>query len=269
MSISAKTKLCMVIGDPVEHSLSPAMHNAGYKAAGLDSEFVYVGTHVTPENLDVFVDAIRVMNIRGISCTMPHKQTIVPLLDIIDPVAQKIGAINTVVNNNGVLTGYNTDWLGVVTPLENTTTLKGKHVAVLGAGGSARAAIYGLIQRGAKVTCFNRTYKKAAQLAEEFDCQTQPLEAVAELAAADIIINTIPGRDSPIAKQLLRPDQIVFDIVYSAQTSLLIAEARAMGCQTLTGLDMLLHQGMAQFTLFTRVSAPEQAMRHALQGENT
>ena len=268
MNISAKTKLCMVIGDPVEHSLSPAMHNAGYKAAGLDSEFVYDGTHVTPQNLEAFVNAIRVMNIRGVSCTMPHKQAIMPLLDKIDPIAQKIGEVNTVVNNNGILTGCNTDWLGVIAPLENLTKLEGKRVAVLGAGGSARAAIYGLVSRGAEVTCFNRTLDKAVRLAQEFNCKAQPLVAAAavELYSADIYVNTIPNSDKLFPGGFQAPGRIVFDIVYSNKTSAIIADAKKAGCKVVTGHDMLLHQGTAQFALFTGVPAPEQAMRQALEG---
>lgn len=266
MSISAKTKLCMVIGDPVEHSLSPAMHNAGYKAAGLDSEFVYTGAHITPENLESFVNAVRVLNIRGVSCTMPHKQAIMPLLDKIDPVAQKIGAVNTIVNNNGILTGSNTDWIGAIAPLETLTELKGKRVAVLGAGGSARAVIYGLVSRDAELTCFNRTYNKAVQLAQEFGCKAQPLVAAAELYSADIYVNTIPNSEGLFPEGFRAPGRIVFDIVYSKKTNPVISDAKEAGCKVLTGHDMLLHQGMAQFALFTGVPAPEQAMRRALEG---
>src|SRR3990167_2361987 len=148
MKISGKTKMCIIIGDPVEHSLSPAMHNAAYKALGIDDQFVFTAAHVNVKDVKKVVDAVRVMGIRGLTCTIPHKIEVMKYLDEIDPIAQKIGAVNTVVNDNGILKGYNTDWLGTVTPLEKIITLNDKNVALIGAGGVARACGYGLVKRG-------------------------------------------------------------------------------------------------------------------------
>lgn len=254
----------MVIGDPVEHSLSPTMHNAGYKALGIDGDFVYLGSRVTSKDLEIFIHAMRVMNIRGVSCTMPHKHAVMKHLDVIDPIAEKIGAVNTIVNENNVLTGYNTDWQGIVKPLKQLTELKNKKIAVLGAGGSARAAVHGLVECGAQVICYNRTMEKAEQLAKEFNCTAKPLEAMNDIKNVDIIVATTPNE--LLNKNLLKPDHIVFDIVYAKERSQLIDDARAIGCRTLSGQDMLLHQGTTQFTLYTGQPAPERAMRRALEG---
>src|SRR3989344_5039081 len=160
MKLSAKTKICLIIGDPVEHSLSPAMHNAGYEALGIDNQFVFLGAKVKVEDVETAVQAMRKMGIHGLTCTIPHKVVVMKYLDKIDETARKIGAVNTVLNQNGKLIGFNTDWQGVVIPLEKVTKLPGKKVMVVGAGGAARAIVYGLLKRGAKVKIFNRTKKK-------------------------------------------------------------------------------------------------------------
>src|SRR5215469_6755884 len=161
MKITAKTKICMVIGDPVEPSLSPQMHNAGYEELHIDDQFVYVACHVKVNDIENFVKGIRTMNIWGISCTIPHKRAVMPYLDEIDEVAKKIGAVNTIVNHDNKLIGYNTDWLGILNPLGKFTTLKEKHVAIIGAGGAARAAAYAVTSKGAKLSLFNRTLTNA------------------------------------------------------------------------------------------------------------
>src|ERR1700689_697025 len=129
MNITAKTKLCMSIGDPIAHSKGPELYNAVYRELGMDSEFVYVSCRVKIEDLGDFIKGVRAMDIRGVSCTLPHKVEVMKYLDKIDPLAAKIGAVNTVVNDDGVLTGYNTDVLGAVLPLKARTNLEGKKVA--------------------------------------------------------------------------------------------------------------------------------------------
>lgn len=267
--ITARARLCMVIGDPVEHSLSPLLHNSAYQALAIDNEFVFVGCQVSSDRLTDLVAAVRTLNVRGVSCTMPHKETILPLLDKVDPVAERIGAANTVVNENGNLTGYNTDWQGIVTPLERLTPLKGKRVAIIGAGGSAKAAVYGLSQAGAKLTIFNRTVSKARELAERFDCAAAPLDDTDGIRAADIICNMTPagmGDDQtlPVPAACLRPGQIVFDAVYHPLDTPLLKAAKAAGAQTLPGAEMLLHQALPQFALYTGREAPEAVMRDIL-----
>jgi shikimate dehydrogenase len=270
MKITAKTKLCMVIGDPVEHSLSPQMHNAGYERLGIDGEYVFVGCNVKPEDLGDFVSGIRAMRIKGVSCTRPHKLEIMKHLDEIDEVARKIGAVNTIVNDSGRLTGYNTDWIGVVASLETLTDLQGKRVALLGAGGAARAAAYGVTSKDVELTIYNRTLEKAQQLAELFGGKARSLNELEEVRSADIIINATsvglsPDEDqTPLPKEFINEQQIVFDTIYTPLETRLMQEAKQQGAQVIPGTEMLLRQGLAQFKLFTGQEAPEEAMRNTL-----
>lgn len=270
MKITAKTNVCMIIGDPVEHSLSPQIHNAAYKALGIDDQFVFVAAHVKPEDLAQTLSGVRAMHIRGLTCTIPHKTTVMHYLDAIDETARKIGAVNTIVNENGKLTGYNTDWLGVVTPLEKVTTIKDKKVAVIGAGGAARAVVYGIFKHGGKVTIFNRTIKKAKQLAEEFGCAYAANDDFAIIKDMDIIFNaTSVGLDAkkdetPLPKVFITNNHIVFDAIYVPYETQLLKDAKEKGAQVIHGLEMLLYQGMAQFQLYTNQIAPEDVMRKLL-----
>jgi shikimate dehydrogenase len=159
MNITSKTRICALIGDPVEHSMSPLIHNAAYAELGLD--FVYVSFRVVKEHLAEAVAGLRALNVRGFNVTMPHKVTIIPMLDAIDLLARQIGAVNTVVNDNGVLTGYNTDGLGVLKALqEKGVEPKGKKVVVIGAGGASRAISHVLAREGARLTITNRRARK-------------------------------------------------------------------------------------------------------------
>lgn len=272
MKINATTKLCLVIGDPVEDSLSPQIHNAGYERLGIDADFVYVAARVRPEDLAAFIRAIKAIAIRGFGCKQPHKLAVMPHLDEIDEVARMIGAVNTVVNDNGRLKGYNTDWIGIVAPLEAVTALKGKKVVLLGAGGAARAAAYGLVNKGAELTIYNRTLEKAQQLADQFGGQAHSLDDLAAIKSMDIIVNTtsvglpLANDETPLPQASMNAKQIVFDAVYSSGDTRLLREAAQQGAQVIRGTEMLLHQGMEQFKLFTGRDAPEEAMRAALTG---
>lgn len=274
MKISAKTKICLIIGDPVEHSLSPAMHNAGYEALGIDNQFVYLGAKVKVEDVGLAVECMRKMGIHGLTCTIPHKIEVMKYLDEINEMAKKIGAVNTVLNRNGKLIGFNTDWQGAVIPLEKITNLSGKKVLVLGAGGAARAVVFGLLKCGAKVTIFNRTKEKAIKLAEEFSCQTTDLKDESEISNFDIIINTTSvgmkplENKTPITVKYLTVNQIVFDIVYAPFETKLLKEAKKRGAKIIRGIEMLLHQGTAQFEIYTGHKAPEEVMRRVLYEKN-
>lgn len=270
MKITAKTKICMVIGYPVEHSLGPKIYNAIYKVMGIDSEYVYIGCKVKIEDISDFLKGIRAMNIRGVSCTIPHKIAVLPYLDKIDKVANKIGAVNTIVNDNGILTGYNTDWLGATIPLEKITSLKNKHVAILGAGGAARAVAYGIIRKGGKVTIFNRTFSNAEKLAKDFKCEYFSLDEIKNVNKTDIIINTTsvglhPQIDeTPLPKKFISDKHIVFDAVYVPYETRLLKEAKEQGATIIHGTEMLLQQGLAQFKLYTGLDAPEEKLRNIL-----
>ena len=258
----------MVIGDPIEHSLSPQMHNAGYEALGIDSQFVYVACRVTVEAIPDFINGVRAMHIKGVSCTIPHKIAVMKYLDEIDEVAKKIGAVNTIVNDDGVLQGYNTDWLGVLTPLEKLTSLKNKSVALLGAGGAARAVAYAVVSKGATLTVYNRTIIKAKLLAKDFGAVAKELHNYKDICASDIIINTtsvgLDNDETPIPKEYINKNHIVFDAVYGKKETQLIQDAKEKGAQIITGKQMLLHQGSAQFTLFTGYVAPTEAIEKIL-----
>lgn len=268
MNITAKTKICMVIGDPVGHSLSPQVHNAAYDALGLD--FVFVGSRVKKDNLENFIKGVRAMNIRGISVTLPHKINIMNYLDEIDESAKKIGAINTIVNNEGILKGYNTDWFGIVGPIGQKTSLNGKTVAIIGASGAARAAAYGITSKGGKLTIYNRTFEKAKILAEEFGGEAFSLGQLKKVKDADVIINTTSigmypnTNETPLPKEYITHQHIVMDAVYKPRKTRLLQEAKEQGATTIDGIEMFFGQAFPQFELYTGHDAPIEAMKNAV-----
>lgn len=263
--------LNMSVGDPISHSLSPAMHNAGYKAFGIENKNLFVSCRVKEEKLERFIEAVKLLGINGISVTLPHKQKIMKCLDNIDETAEKIGAVNTVVNENGKLIGYNTDWIGAVNALKQKTGISGKKVAVLGAGGAARAIIFGILKEGGKVKIFNRTKEKAEEISVAFGCEFGGLDQISEIKNFDIVINsTSVGMDnseeSPVDKDLIRKNQIVFDVVYNPKETKLLKDAKEKGAKVIYGAEMLLYQGVEQFRLYTGLEAPVKEMEKALLG---
>jgi shikimate dehydrogenase len=245
------------------------MHNAAYAAARLP--FVMAGAHVRAEGLPDAIKGMRALGIRGLAVTMPHKVAIMDLLDEVDPVAATIGAVNTVVNESGKLTGYNTDWLGILRPLEERTSLEGKKVALLGAGGAAQAALYACSTKGASVTIFNRSIDKAEAIAERFAANVLSIKKTEELSAFDIIINTTSvgmapdAEASPVPESALAKDQIVFETIYAPITTKLLQMSERIGAKTIPGLDMFLEQGVEQFHLHTGVKAPRDEMEKILR----
>lgn len=265
--IDAHTVLYGIIGKPVRHSLSPAMHNAAFQHEKINAVYLAFETDDCPQACS----SMRCLDIKGYSVTIPNKEDIVPLLDKTDHAVQKIGACNTIKNVNGTLVGTNTDWLGAITALEKSgITLKGAKTVILGAGGSARAVAYGLLEREAKVTICNRTLEKAQQLALEFGCEYASLSE-AEKIHADILVNTTSvgmanlSDKSPISKKGVENYQIIMDIVYNPLETVLLRYAKAAGKITINGLYMLLYQAMAQFEYWTGQKAPEKIMRKALE----
>ena len=260
----------MVIGDPVGHSLGPQMYNEAYKSLGINGEYVYVGCNVKIDALADFIKGIRAMGILGVSCTVPHKVAVMPYLDVVDDVAKQIGAVNTIVNDNGTLHGYNTDWLGVVTPLEKLISIQNKNVALLGAGGAARAAAYGITKLGGNLTIFNRTADKAQMLAKEFGADSASFEALEKVHDMDIIFNaTTVGlhpntSETPLPKEYIARHHIIFDAVYVPYQTRLLSEAEEKGATVIHGTEMLLYQGMEQFKLYTGYDAPEDILRNVL-----
>jgi shikimate dehydrogenase len=262
--IDGHTKIYGILGRPVTHSLSPAMHNAAFRELGLNA--VYVAFPVT--DLTQAVAGLRGLAIGGVSVTIPFKEEIMPLLDEIDAQAAAMGAVNTVVNRDGRLSGYNTDWLGAVAALQAKTGLKGEHVLILGAGGAARAIAFGVLAEGGRVTLTDVDEQKTAALARDLRVAAIPVTAV-DRCLAGILVNATPvgmaphPDEIPIAAELLGRFNLVMDIVYRPLQTRLLREARARSCVTVDGLQMLIHQGAAQFELWTGKPAPVAIMAQA------
>jgi shikimate dehydrogenase len=262
--INGQTKIFGILGRPVAHSLSPAMHNAAFRYLGINA--AYVAFPVT--GLPQAVSGLRGLGIGGVSVTIPFKEEIVPLIDALDPQAAKIGAVNTVVNRDGRLTGYNTDWLGAVTALTAKVSLKSRHVLILGAGGASRAIAYGIIQNGARVSLTDVDQARATALVQDLGGEAIPLNTVRDCPAAILVnatpVGLAPDVDGiPIDPDLLGRFEVVMDIVYKPLQTRLLREAEAHGCTAIDGLQMLIHQGAAQFELFTGQAAPAEVMAQA------
>ncbi len=260
-NITAKTAVYAVAGEPIGASLSPLMHNTAYTAAGMDAVYLPLET-ADPQELHEVTERLR---IRGLSITMPLKETVLPLLSRRDNTVRQMGACNTLLRQpDGQLSGFNTDIDGIIGPLERRMPLLGKRVLVLGAGGAARAAVFGVRGRGAKVFLLNRTAARAETLAQESGARVQPRETLAE-THFDIIINSTPygmrGKDmaAPIAEEEMDCD-LFFDLVYNpVETSLLRLAARK-GIRAIPGVEMFVAQGVRQFELWTGQPAPEGEM---------
>lgn len=272
--IDADTKICCVIGDPVEHSLSPLLHNTGYRALGLN--FTYIAFRV--KDIRQALDGIRALGIRGASVTIPHKITAMNYVDELDDVSRGIGAINTIVNDDGVLSGCNTDYVAALKALEEKTMLQGKKAVLLGSGGVALTIATGLKRSGAELTILNRNKEKAVELAKSINAEGfGGLDDLSLIASADILINaTSVGmwpdvNESIVPRELLHSNLIVFDVVYNPKMTRLIREAKAAGCTIIRGYKMFLLQAAEQFKLFTGHEAPlhnmEKVLLKALKGE--
>jgi len=269
MPDNTRKKICLVIGDPVSHSLSPAMHNAAYKALGIDSQYTFLAKQVKPEELaDAMKEELRAPNIHAFACTIPHKETVIQYLDNMDETAKEIGAVNTVLNNNGALKGYNTDWEGAINALLKYTSLKNKKVAVLGSGGTARAIVYGLSKENCQISLYSRSTDKALTIFQKSKCELFPWDKREDVYNAEIIINaTSVGREddaTPLSGKGITDKHILFDVNYKKGNTQLLNLAKLKNAIIIDGLEMLLQQGMLQFELYTGMKAPENAMREAL-----
>lgn len=276
-NIGPQTAVYGVIADPVGHSLSPQIHNAAFGAAGVDA--VYVPFRVPFDTLGQFMEDVGRLGIRGLSVTIPHKEAVAKYLTKVDPAVKGIGAVNTVLFRDEEVLGYNTDYkaamdcleqaLGGIAPPGTPSPLADKRVLVLGAGGVARAVMYGLQRRGAKTTIASRTKSRAQHLADAFGGKC--IEWAARHAPSEIVVNCTPigmhpnVDESPFNKSHLKPNMIVFDTVYNPESTLLLKEAKSHGCKTVTGVEMFIKQAAIQFWLFTGQEAPEPLMRDTLK----
>lgn len=266
-------KRCYILGYPVKHSLSPDMHNTAFRELGLDYE--YLLKSVKPEDLGAFMKTeMRTPEVRGASVTIPHKVEIMKYLDKTDETAETIGAVNTIVNDDGILTGYNTDGLGFARALEETYgALIDAKTLVLGAGGASRAVSYVLATKVKKLIILNRTPVKAQKLAETISKNTGKNVFWGSLGQidqyvpdVDIIVNTTslgmtPDIDStPVPKRLLNKDHLSYDIVYNPINTRFLKETEEKGGRILKGVKMLVYQGVIAFELWTGVTPPVETM---------
>lgn len=266
-SITAKTAVYAVIGNPIAHSMSPVMHNAAFKQAGING--VYVGFQVF--DLKAAMTGFKALGVGGISVTIPYKIEVSKCLDRVDPMAQSIGAVNTIVLKKKGLVGYNTDGIGAVKALKKEGQLKGRPVIILGAGGAARAIGYVVKQEGGIITIVNRSKDRGEQLAEELNAHFIPL---AEYSGGDsqVLINTTPvgmspnTRDMPVNPSVLKTSMVVMDIIYNPLKTNLLKTAERVGCTTISGLEMFVYQGAVQFELWTGRPAPVRTMKTAVLG---
>ena len=266
MRINGSTEVYGIIGNPVAHSLSPAMHNSAFEALGMNK--VYVAFHAT--NAAKALEGCRALGVLGLSVTIPHKEGVLAHIDSIDPLAEKIGAVNTLVfDRDKKIHGLNTDWLGANRALADRFDLQGKRILLLGAGGSAKAIGFGLLEAGARVILASRTESKVRTLAETLGCDWTHLADVGTVQA-DALVNATSVGMKPLENASLVPAdrldnfRVVMDIVYAPLETRLLKEARAAGCEVINGLSMLLYQGAAQFEAWTGIDAPVEVMRAAL-----
>ena len=275
-SINEKTKLYGVVADPVAHSLSPLLHNTSFAAHKLDN--CYLPFRIPPDELGLFMAWCRESNLQGLSVTIPHKEAMLAYIQQAEAAVNGIGALNTVVFRDGEALGYNTDYRAamdsimerIATEEQGAEALRGRGVLVLGAGGAARAIAFGLRQRGALVAITSRTQPRADALAREVGGRALPWNSRYDIKPG-ILVNATPigmhpdVDDTPYAKEKLKDSLLVFDTVYNPEQTLLIKNAREVGCQVITGVEMFVRQAAYQYKLFTGLAADNELLRKTLK----
>ncbi len=281
MRLSATTRVCALIGDPVEHSLSPTMHNAAFE--NLSINFVYLAFRIGKDELRNALAGMRSLGIHGLNVTMPHKKAVMQYLNEVDPTAKFINAVNTILNKDSRLVGYNTDGVGALKALkENGIKVANQKLVLLGAGGAGKAIAFNVAQETGELVILNRTVGKAELLAESLrkkfkaDVKAEklsPENTVRELSDTDVVINATsvgmyPDVDaSPIDQKWLKPDLCVMDIVYNPLVTKLASDACIVGAKFVSGIEMLVYQGAASFEIWMNRSAPVEVMKRAVMSE--
>lgn len=266
--IGPRTRLYGVMANPVGHSMSPAVHNAAFAELGLDAVYLPLLVREPRRFLETFTP----LGFGGYSVTIPHKQAVMPSLDGIEPLAARIGAVNTIVVREGRLHGYNTDVDGALDSIAEAVpgiSFAGTAALLVGAGGLGRALAHGLADRGARLTIVNRGYERAQALAAEVGATARPIEDMAEVEAELLLQTTSVGmhpkvQESIVPRVMLRPGLIVYDAVYNPLETRLLREAKEAGCITVSGLGHFINQAARQFELWTGREAPRQVMRRAM-----
>ncbi len=274
--ISSKTKLLCLIGNPVEHSISPQMHNAMFKELNLD--FALVSFKVEETELSDAVKGIRALGIKGGNVTLPHKTSIMKLLDEIDDSSKEVDSVNTFLNDNGILKGFNTDGIGALKALEeNGISLKNKKVVIIGAGGASKSISHVVaMESPSELVILNRNISKAKSIADKinkklgkkarvFELSSENLKS--ELKDTDILINCSSVGMKPnlnettVSKEFLHKNLTVMDIIYNPLETRLLKEAKSVGAKTINGIGMLVNQGALAFEIWTGKKAPVELMR--------
>ena len=285
MLITGKTGVFCVIGYPIQHSLSPVIHNAGFEAHGLD--FVYVPFALHPDNVEAGLKGLQALGVMGMTVTVPLKELVLPFLDHIDESARHTGAVNTVLFKNGRAEGFNLDVAGVAYSLKKLQYGEGAHRAVvLGTGGAARAVVAALmLYKTREIVILNRREERAAFLRDFFAEQAPGLairsgsldrETTRQyLSEAELLVNTTPvgmypnEDESPIAEDIIPRGIMVLDAIYRPEKTMLLGWAEAKGCTTLCGLDWLVHQGALAFTMWTGKELDREMVKDILRGPSS
>jgi len=269
-------KTFAVIGDPIDHSLSPTIHNAAYRELGL--ECTYIAYRVPKDQLDVEIDSLKKIKISGFNVTIPHKISMLKFLDEVDENCKIIGATNTVINENGYLKGYNTDMDGFLEPIKNRNIeIKNSNALLLGAGGAARAIIAGMAKEKVKhVTIINRTIENSLQLKEfsqsiGLDSEVKTIEEMSELHADyNFVINSsslgLKNESNIIPTQIINEETVVYDIIYKPVNTDLIKESKKKNAEIIYGYEMLLGQAVRSFEIWLGQKAPYDIMKKAILG---
>ena len=264
-TIGPDTQLCGIALHPAGHTRSPAMHNAAFAALGIDA--VYLAFDVPPEDLAAAISGVRALGIRQLAISIPHKESVIALLDDVDETARQIGAVNTVTRRGAKLVGSNTDWLGAVRAIESVAAVADARAVVLGAGGAARAVVYGLRARGANVTVLNRSPDRAEQLCADLEAEASGPISALENIPHDILVNTtsvgLAGDESPVDPSWICPAAVVMDAVYQPPETRLLRDAASRGARTIPGKWMLVHQAAEQLREWTELDAPVEIMAKA------
>jgi len=280
--LTSKTKILCITGNQIDHSMSVIMHNAAIQKIGLD--YRYIAFNVFPKDLSNAINGIKSLNIRGANITIPHKISVIKFLDNIDPIAKMIGAINTIKYEDGILIGRNTDGEGFIKSIkESGYNLKKKKVVLLGAGGAARACAFYLAKEVSKITIINRSNSGMNDLISNLNLKYEiSIEGInlskaedvkREIADSDMLVNTTPVgmypnvNESPVKQSWLHPNLFVVDIIYSPIQTKLLQEASSIGCNVLSGVDMLVNQGIIAFEWWTGFSPDKELMKQVVLDE--
>ena len=260
-AVTGETALYGIIGNPVAHSMSPLMHNTAFRLLDLDA--IYLPFEV--EDLPGALTGMKALNVQGASVTHPFKRQILGLIDEMDDTAAKIGAVNTLSFGKHGIRGTNTDWVGAVRWLEVLLPIEDHTFVVIGAGGAARAVVFGITSKGGNVIVVNRSEEKGRALAEEFDCAFALLSEI-ESVGGDCLVNTTPvgmypkADEMPVPKGVLGTYKAVADVIYNPLETMLLKEAEAARCQVASGFHMFVYQGVEQFSTWTGRKAPGRQM---------